>query len=73
MPRDLLSAPRLSGSGLGLTYSQAGFLVTIGAVANLFVNVPAGILVDIIGQKALPRALALLATGTSLLLSWHKS
>ena len=31
---------------LGLTYSQAGFLVTIRAVANLLVNVPAGILVD---------------------------
>jgi MFS family permease len=48
---------------LGLTYSQAGFLVTIRAVANLFVNVPAGILVDIIGRKALLMGLALLATG----------
>jgi MFS transporter, FSR family, fosmidomycin resistance protein len=48
---------------LGLTYSQAGFLVTIRAVANLLVNVPAGILVDIIGQKALLMGLALLATG----------
>ena len=48
---------------LGLTYSQAGFLVTIRAVANLLVNVPAGMLVDIIGKKALLMALALLATG----------
>jgi MFS family permease len=48
---------------LGLTNSQAGFLVTIRAVANLLVNVPAGILVDIIGQKALLMGLALLATG----------
>jgi MFS family permease len=48
---------------LGLTYSQAGFLVTIRAVANLLVNVPAGILVDIIGKKALLMALALVATG----------
>jgi nitrate/nitrite transporter NarK len=31
---------------LGLTYSQAGFLVTIRAVANLLVNIPAGMLVD---------------------------
>src|SRR5512145_95487 len=48
---------------LGLTYSQAGFLVTIRAVANLVVNVPAGVLVDIIGKKALLMALALIATG----------
>jgi MFS transporter, FSR family, fosmidomycin resistance protein len=48
---------------LELTYSQAGFLVTIRAVANLLVNVPAGILVDIIGRKALLMGLALLATG----------
>lgn len=48
---------------LGLTYSQAGFLVTIRAVANLFVNVPAGVLVDMIGKKALLMALALVATG----------
>ena len=48
---------------LGLSYSQAGFLVTIRAVANLLVNVPAGILVDIIGRKALLMGLALLATG----------
>jgi MFS family permease len=48
---------------LGLTYSQAGFLVTIRVVANLVVNVPAGVLVDIIGKKALLMALALVATG----------
>jgi MFS family permease len=48
---------------MGLTYSQAGFLVTIRAAANLLVNIPAGILVDIIGKKALLMALALLATG----------
>lgn len=48
---------------LGLTYSQAGFLITIRAAANLLVNIPAGMLVDIIGKKALLMALALLATG----------
>jgi MFS transporter, FSR family, fosmidomycin resistance protein len=48
---------------LGLTYSQAGFLITIRVAANLLVNIPAGILVDIIGKKALLMALALLATG----------
>jgi MFS family permease len=48
---------------LGLTYSQAGFLVTIRAAANLVVNIPAGMLVDLIGKKALLMALALLATG----------
>ena len=48
---------------MGLTYSQAGFLVTIRVAANLLVNIPAGMLVDIIGKKALLMALALLATG----------
>ena len=48
---------------LGLTYSQAGFLITIRVAANLLVNIPAGMLVDIIGKKALLMALALLATG----------
>lgn len=48
---------------MGLTYSQAGFLVTIRAAANLLVNIPAGMLVDIIGKKGLLMALALLATG----------
>jgi MFS family permease len=48
---------------MGLTYSQAGFLVTIRAAANLLVNIPAGMLVDLIGKKALLMALALLATG----------
>ena len=48
---------------MGLSYSQAGFLVTIRAAANLLVNIPAGMLVDIIGKKGLLMALALLATG----------
>jgi len=48
---------------MGLTYSQAGFLVTIRAVANLLINIPAGMLVDMIGKKALLMGLALLATG----------
>jgi MFS transporter, FSR family, fosmidomycin resistance protein len=48
---------------MGLTYSQAGFLVTIRAATNLLVNIPAGMLVDIIGKKALLMALALVATG----------
>lgn len=48
---------------MGLTYAQAGFLVTIRAAANLLVNIPAGMLVDIIGRKALLMALALVATG----------
>ena len=48
---------------LGLTYAQAGFLVTIRVAANLLVNIPAGMLVDLIGRKALLMALALVATG----------
>jgi MFS transporter, FSR family, fosmidomycin resistance protein len=48
---------------MGLTYSQAGFLITIRAAANLLVNIPAGMLVDIIGKKALLMGLALVATG----------
>jgi MFS family permease len=48
---------------LGLSYSQAGFLITIRAAANLLVNIPSGMLVDLIGQKALLMALALIATG----------
>jgi MFS family permease len=48
---------------LGLSYSQAGFLITIRAAANLLVNIPAGMLVDLIGQKALLMALALVCTG----------
>jgi MFS family permease len=48
---------------LGLSYSQAGFLVTIRAAANMIVNIPAGMLVDMIGKKGLLMALALVATG----------
>jgi hypothetical protein len=48
---------------MGLSYSQAGFLVTIRAAANLLINIPAGMLVDLIGKKALLMALALVATG----------
>ena len=48
---------------MGLSYSQAGFLVTIRVAANLLVNIPAGMLVDIIGKKGLLMALALIATG----------
>ncbi len=48
---------------LDLTYSQAGFLITIRAAANLAVNIPSGMLVDIIGRRGLLMALALLCTG----------
>ena len=48
---------------LDLSYSQAGFLITIRVVANLAVNIPSGILVDLIGHKALLMALALIFTG----------
>jgi MFS family permease len=48
---------------LDLTYSQAGFLITIRAAANLAVNIPSGMLVDIIGQRGVLMALALLFTG----------
>jgi MFS family permease len=48
---------------MGLSYSQAGFLVTVRVAANLLVNIPAGMLVDIIGKKGLLMALALVATG----------
>lgn len=48
---------------LGLSYSQAGFLITVRVVANLAVNIPSGILVDMIGQRGLLMALALIFTG----------
>lgn len=48
---------------LELTYSQAGFLITIRAVANLAVNIPSGIIVDMIGRRGLIMALALVWTG----------
>jgi len=48
---------------LNLTYSQAGFLITIRSVANFAVNIPSGILVDIIGRRGLLMALALICTG----------
>jgi MFS family permease len=48
---------------LGLTYAQAGFLITIRVVANFAVNAPAGMLVDLIGKKGLLMALALIFTG----------
>lgn len=48
---------------LDLTYSQAGFLITIRAVANLAVNIPSGMLVDISGRRGLMMALALAWTG----------
>ena len=58
---------------LGLTYSQAGFLVTIRAVANLLVNVPAGILVDIIGRKGFADGTGAACHRRPLFLSWLKS
>ena len=48
---------------LDLTYSQAGFLITVRAVANLAVNIPSGIIVDMIGRRGLLMALALAWTG----------
>lgn len=48
---------------LGLSYSQAGFLITIRAVANIAVNIPSGMLVDLIGKRGLMMALALVWTG----------
>lgn len=48
---------------LNLTYSQAGFLITIRAAANFVVNVPSGMLVDLIGRRGLLMALALIWTG----------
>ncbi len=48
---------------LNLSYSQAGFLITIRAAANLLVNIPSGMLVDLIGQRGLLMALALISTG----------
>lgn len=48
---------------LNLSYSQAGFLITIRAAANLLVNIPSGMLVDLIGKRGLLMALALVATG----------
>ncbi len=48
---------------LNLSYSQAGLLITIRAVANFVVNVPSGMLVDLIGRRGLLMALALIWTG----------
>ncbi|MBI4529515.1 MAG: MFS transporter [Deltaproteobacteria bacterium] len=48
---------------LNLSYSQAGFLITVRAVANLAVNVPSGILVDLVGRRGIMMALALAFTG----------
>jgi len=39
---------------MGLTYSQADFLVTIRAAATLLINIPAGVLVDLIGCAPWP-------------------
>jgi MFS family permease len=47
---------------LQLSYSQVGLLITVRSVANLLVNIPSGMLVDVIGRRALLMSLALLAT-----------
>jgi MFS family permease len=53
---------------LGLTYSQAGLLITIRSATSVFMNVPAGMAVDMIGRRGLLMALALLWTGVPYLL-----
>jgi len=53
---------------LSLSYSQAGLLITIRAAANFVVNVPSGMLVDLIGRRGLLMALALIWTGVPYLL-----
>lgn len=48
---------------LGLTYSQAGLLITVRSATSVLMNVPAGMAVDMIGRRGLLMALALLWTG----------
>ena len=63
VPGDVLSAPAFFGEGNGAELQPGSFLVTVRVAANLLVNIPAGMLVDIIGKKGLLMALALIATG----------
>ena len=48
---------------LGLTYSQAGLLITVRSATSVLMNIPAGMAVDMIGRRGLLMALALLWTG----------
>jgi FSR family fosmidomycin resistance protein-like MFS transporter len=53
---------------LGLTYSEAGLLITVRSATSVLMNVPAGMAVDMIGRRGLLMALALLWTGVPYLL-----
>lgn len=53
---------------LDLSYSQAGFLITLRSLVNFAVNFPAGILADVLGHRGLLMASALIFTGIPYLL-----
>ncbi|HWP60153.1 MAG TPA: MFS transporter [Candidatus Acidoferrales bacterium] len=53
---------------LGLTYSQAGLLITVRSATSVLMNIPAGMAVDMIGRRGLLMAAALLWTGVPYLL-----
>lgn len=38
---------------LGLSYSQAGFLITLQSLSGTLINLPAGVVVDVIGKTSL--------------------
>jgi MFS family permease len=48
---------------LGLSYSQAGFLITIESFAGALINIPAGMIVDVIGKTSLIMVVSLAWTG----------
>lgn len=50
-------------SELELSYSQVGLLITVRSVVNLFINIPSGMIVDLIGRRGLMMGVALAATG----------
>ena len=53
----------LIGKEFGLTYSQIGFIVFVDSITTAAANVPAGMLVDTVGQRRLLMALALFGVG----------
>ncbi len=48
---------------LGLSYSQVGFLISIESLAGTLINLPAGVIVDVIGKTSLIMVIALAWAG----------
>ena len=48
---------------LGLSYSQAGFLITVQSLAGTLINLPAGMIVDVIGKTSLFMVISLAWAG----------